>query len=110
GMAEMSSQFYDRIVGKTAPRLFHSPPQVRTRVLSPETLKPMPRGEVGLLAHADLANIDSAAALLTEDFGREVDGGFLLLGRAAGSEQKGCSITLDELLLRNLPKTSPISG
>ncbi|MFQ5579358.1 MAG: long-chain fatty acid--CoA ligase [Nitrospiria bacterium] len=102
GMTEMTSQFYDRIAGESTPRLFRPPPQVRTRLLSPESLKPVPEGEVGLLAHTDLANLDSVSALLTEDLGREVDGGFALLGRAGGSGQKGCSITIDELLQRNI--------
>ncbi|MEO2053696.1 MAG: long-chain fatty acid--CoA ligase [Nitrospira sp.] len=102
GMTEMTSQFYDRIVGESAPRLFRPPPQVRTRLLSPETLEPAPKGEVGLLAHTDLANLDSVAALLTEDLGREVEGGFVLLGRAGGSEEKGCSIMIDELLQKNI--------
>lgn len=102
GMTEMTSQFYDRVVGEKAPRFFHSPPQVRTRLLSPESLKPLPKGEVGLLSHIDLANLDSVAALLTEDLGREIEGGFVLLGRAGGSGDKGCSITIDELLQKNI--------
>jgi hypothetical protein len=98
GMAEMSSQFYDRTVGRESLRLYSPPPQVRTRVLSPETLQPVVKGEIGLLAHIDLANIDSAAAILSEDIGREVEGGFLLIGRATGASAKGCSLTLDDLL------------
>ncbi len=102
GMTEMTSQFYDRIVGERAPRLFQPPSQVRTRVLSPETLEPVTKGQIGLLAHTDLANLDSVSSLLTEDLGREVDRGFVLLGRTVGSGQKGCSITVDELLQRNI--------
>lgn len=98
GMSEMTSQFYDRIVGREAMRAFSPPPQVRTRILSPETLQPVAKGEIGLLAHIDLANIDSVAAILTEDIGREVEGGFLLIGRATGAAAKGCSLTLDDLL------------
>ena len=98
GMAEMTSQFYDRIAGRDSLRAYSPPPQVRTRVLSPETLQPVAKGEIGLLAHIDLANIDSVAAILTEDIGREVDGGFLLIGRATGAAAKGCSLTLDDLL------------
>lgn len=98
GMSEMTSQFYDRIVGRDSVRVYTPSPQLRTRVLSPETLQPVAKGEIGLLAHLDLANIDSAAAILTEDIGREVDGGFLLIGRATGAAAKGCSLTLDDLL------------
>ena len=98
GMAEMTSQFYDGIVGRKGPRVYIAPPQVRSRLLHPETLRPVEKGEVGLLAHYDLANIDSAMAILTEDLGRETEEGFILLGRAPGSALKGCSITLDDLL------------
>ncbi|MFY9269592.1 MAG: hypothetical protein WAO55_07580 [Candidatus Manganitrophaceae bacterium] len=97
-MAEMTSQFYDGVVGRKDPRVYSAPPQLRSRLLHPETLQPVRKGEVGLLAHYDLANIDSVMAILTEDLGREVDGGFVLLGRASGSAPKGCSITLDELI------------
>ncbi len=98
GMSELSSQFYDGIAGIAAPRIYIAPPQLKTRVLSPETLALLPDGEIGLLAHTDLANIDSVASILTEDLGRKTEGGFLLSGRASDAEQKGCSITMDELL------------
>lgn len=98
GMSEMTSQFYDGRIGSEPGRVYQAPPQLRTRFLHPETLKPVEKGEAGLLAHVDLANIDSAAALLTEDLGKEVDGGFVLLGRAPGAAMKGCSLSLDDLL------------
>jgi len=98
GMAEMTSQFYDAVAGQRGPRRYIAPPQARSRLLHPETLQPVRKGEVGLLVHYDLANIDSVMAILTEDLGREVDGGFVFLGRASGSAPKGCSITLDHLL------------
>ncbi len=100
GMTEMTSQFYDGVVGEAtrddAPRVYRSPPQVRTRVLSPATLAPVPHGEMGLLAHYDLANRDSALAVLTEDLGHEANGGFILIGRATGAQARGCSLTLDD--------------
>ena len=100
GMAEMTSQFYDGIAGlalpTSAPRFYTPPAQVQSRVLSLETLEPAQKGEVGLLAHCDLANIDSVIAILTEDLGREVDGGFQLIGRAPGAIAKGCSMNMDE--------------
>lgn len=98
GMAEMTSQFYDGVVGRKRPRIYVAPPQVRSRLLDPETLQPVRKGEVGLLAHYDLANIDSVMAILTEDLGREAEEGFVLLGRASGSALKGCSMTIDHLL------------
>ncbi len=98
GMSEMTSQFYDHVAGQTGPRVYVLPPQVRTRVLSPDNLEPVSDGETGLLAHVDLANYGSVSALLTEDLGRKVAGGFILEGRASGAARKGCSITLDTLL------------
>jgi hypothetical protein len=58
----------------------------------------MREGEAGLLCHYDLANIDSAVALLTEDVGRKVGEGFELIGRVADAELKGCSLLIDSLL------------
>lgn len=108
GMSEMTSQFYDGIAGKTGRRVYQAPPQVRTQVLDPITLKRAPKGKTGLLAHLDLANIDSVAAILTEDLGQEVDGGFVLTGRASGADLKGCSLLLDDLLKRDQEKTGPV--
>jgi hypothetical protein len=102
GMAELTSQFYDGVVGQSraedAPRVHVAPPQLRTRVLDPETLEPVEPGRVGLLAHYDLANLDSAMAILTEDLGHEVEGGLILLGRATGAAARGCSLTLEDFV------------
>jgi hypothetical protein len=102
GMAELSSQFYDGVVG--APyrhdgwRVHLPPPWVRTKVLHPDTLQEVGEGERGLLCHYDLANRGSVMAVLTEDVGVKVGDGFILLGRATGSELRGCSVLVDELL------------
>jgi hypothetical protein len=113
GMAEMCSQFYDnllrdRVMGGGAAsgtelaagarRIKVGPPWVRTQVVSPETLEPVARGEVGILRHYDLANLGSVIGVQTEDLAREVGGGFELLGRAAGAPPRGCSIATDLLL------------
>ena len=95
GMSEMTSQFYNRGEGISA---YCAPPQTRWKILSPATLQPVAKGEIGLLAFYDLANIDSVLAILTEDLGREVDDGFELIGRATDADQRGCSIALDLLL------------
>ena len=104
GMSEFSSQFLDNTLrhahqGRTAPVAKENPPWTRTLVVDPETLEPVPRGQRGLLLHYDLANRNSVVAILTEDVGVEVAGGFLLLGRAQGSEVRGCSVAIDEMLL-----------
>ena len=113
GMTELLSQFYEPVLagapsaahrpgGPTSAGLverFHvGPPWVRTSVLDPLTLKALPVGEVGVLAHLDLGNLGSVAPVLTEDLGREVPGGFQLLGRSSGSEPRGCSLAMEEFL------------
>jgi hypothetical protein len=108
GMTEMCSQFYDSTLRsmvrgrdeRTAVERRRKivPPWVRTRVVHPETLEPLPDGETGLLQHFDLANAGSVLAIQTEDLGAAVDDGFRLFGRAAGAVPRGCSIAMDILL------------
>jgi len=113
GMTELLSQFYEPGLaqplaahsggGETRPwslaRRFHrGPPWVRTRALDPLSLEALPQGEVGVLAHLDLANLGSVAAVLTEDLGRAAPGGFQLLGRIPGSEPRGCSLAMEDFL------------
>jgi hypothetical protein len=101
GMTEMSSQFYDAVAGFGSPpadRLHAGPPWVRTQATDPETLRPLPHGEVGVLRHLDLANLDSVMAIQTADLGITSPGGFRVLGRARGAEARGCSLAMDDLL------------
>lgn len=99
GMTEMLSQFYDaHLLSAELINVKRGPPWARTAVVDPETLQPLPKGETGLLRHHDLANVFSMSAIQTEDLGREVDGGFELLGRAAGAPPRGCSIAMDMFL------------
>lgn len=103
GMTEMLSQFWEPVLrealaGVPVRRRHAPPPWVRTRVLDPSTLEPLPRGEAGLLHHFDLANLHSVSSILTEDLGVAVEGGFHVLGRAGDAEPRGCSIAMDDLL------------
>jgi hypothetical protein len=103
GMTEHGTQFLDGVLRDTVrrtvgPRFKVVPPWARTLVVDPETLVERPPGERGLLLHVDLINRASALAVLTEDVGHTVGEGFEVLGRAEGSEARGCSIALDELL------------
>lgn len=100
GMCEMSSQFYDGITGHVtdSPRSFIPPPWVRTAIVHPETLDDSSPGEIGMLRHYDLANHGSVMAIQTEDLGRQTCNGFEVIGRAEGSELKGCSLLTEELL------------
>ncbi|MBK0394111.1 long-chain fatty acid--CoA ligase [Ramlibacter algicola] len=125
GMTELSSQFYDA-GNAVVPSVKHAPHWVRTRVVDPLTGRDVARGKRGVLAHCDLANFNSATAILTEDVGVMVEGGgtpltapsprggegdrervvgegdfhsaFLLLGRAEGAEAKGCSLAVQDFL------------
>lgn len=101
GMTEMSSQFYDGVAGSArapAERRHVGPSWVRTQATDPETLRPLPDGEVGVLRHLDLANLNSVMAIQTADLGITGPGGFRVLGRAQGAEARGCSIAMDDLL------------
>ena len=117
GMTELTSQFYDgtlRLAGRgeseSPPRVKLAPPWVRALVVDTHTLEPLLPGQPGLLRVLDLANRGSVAAILTEDravacepagstgAGAGLAGPhpralpFRLLGRAQGSEARGCSL------------------
>ncbi len=104
GMTELLSQFYDTILRDRCrgagggARRKQGPRWVRTLVVDPETLRPLPAGETGVLAHYDLANMDAVMAVQTEDLGVAVDDGFRLLGRSAEAPPRGCSVAMDMLL------------
>lgn len=51
------------------------PPWSRVLAMSIDDLKPLPDGEVGLLAHWDLANIPTVLAVITDNLGYTTDGG-----------------------------------
>jgi len=110
GMCEMSSQFY----GKGSSTHLEGPAWVRTLVINPSTGREAVEGEIGLLRHFDLANVDSVMAIQTEDIGmkpspglrpptpsggRGAGGeGFILIGRAPEADVKGCSISAEAFL------------
>ncbi len=104
GMSEMASQFYDTTLRdhvdglRREPRKASLPHLLRTRVIDPVTGADAPPGQPGLLAHYDLANLNSVMAIQTEDYGYvHPDGdGFVLLGRAPGAVLRGCSLTAEE--------------
>ncbi len=106
GMTELLSQFYEpvladpRVADLPLEERFHVAPHwVRSRVLDPVSLAPVADGDPGLLCHYDLANLGSVSAVLTEDVGIAVPGGFRLIGRTPGAEPRGCSLATEELLL-----------
>jgi hypothetical protein len=112
GMTELASQIYDRLTPGAAgiARMKLPPHWVRTLVVEPRRQgqhgpEPVGDGEVGLLRHIDLANVERPIAIQSEDVGRavaaSVDGalrrGFEILGRARGAEPRGCSLTAEDL-------------
>lgn len=112
GMTELASQIYDRLTpGADGVARMKLPPHwVRTLVVEPRRSgprgpEPVGDGEVGLLRHVDLANVERPIAIQSEDVGRAVaasiDGtlrrGFEILGRARGAEPRGCSLTAEDL-------------
>ncbi|MGG5254335.1 CoF synthetase [Neobacillus sp. SM06] len=106
GMTELSSQIYDQTILSTyenGQTIFAKagPAWVKTVILDTDTLEPVSDGKVGVIAHYDLANWNSCLAILTEDIGYRTEHGFVLLGRVQGSEARGCSIAVDQLLQSN---------
>jgi len=101
GMAELSSQLYDNVIanrcrGQLCARFKIGPHWTRTLIVDPDSLQPLRHGKRGLLCHFDLANAGTALAVLTEDVGVAVENGFEIIGRAAGAEPRGCSLSLME--------------
>jgi hypothetical protein len=99
GMTELGSQFYDSVLAQPqAPRHKLAPPWTRVRIVDPATDWDCARGEVGVIQIVDLANTGSVLAVQTADLGRELPGGFEVIGRAPDAEARGCSIAADEML------------
>jgi hypothetical protein len=104
GMTELSSQIYDDTLaiataGRPATDRRKVPPHwLRTHVTSIDAPSlDAGQGEIGILAHYDLANFSRPIALLSDDLGRVQPGGFRILSRIKSSEPRGCSVSIDEL-------------
>lgn len=99
GMTELSSQLYDAGFDADGrrPSVFVEPPWLRVTPLEPITLDPVAPGEVGLACFTDLANVDSALRVLTQDLVRREAGGIVLLGRKSGARLRGCSLAIEAL-------------
>lgn len=91
GMCELMSQAYTR--GDT---VFRPPPWMRFRIVDPDDpTRGLPAGEPGALALFDLANLYSAAALLTEDRAVQRGDGFEVLGRLSHAALRGCNFLVE---------------
>jgi hypothetical protein len=93
GMTELSTQFYDNRPGSDCKDV---PPWARMMIIDPETGREATAGQTGLIRVFDLANLWSALAVQTEDLGVAVGDGFEIIGRNAGAEVRGCSLTVEE--------------
>lgn len=98
GMTELSTQFYDQSlrIGIQTDLKF-PPPWARVLVIDPRTGREAALNEHGLIRVFDLANVWSSLAIQTEDLGVSRGHGFEILGRAAGAEVRGCSLTAESL-------------
>jgi hypothetical protein len=81
GEAETATNLFDDALRRYVKGL---PPRKRTRPVPPwsrvlamniDDLSPLPDGEVGLLAHWDLANVPTVLAVITDNLGYTTDGG-----------------------------------
>jgi hypothetical protein len=100
GMTELLSQLWEPVLteGPGAAGVHVPAPWLRVRALDPSSLEPLPEGADGVLAFLDLANLGSVCHVLTEDVGAVVGGRVRLRGRTPGSEPRGCSRAMDELM------------
>jgi hypothetical protein len=89
GMAESATNYFDDTLRRCLLGLDPSPrhkvpsPWTRVVAMSPDTGGALPHGEVGLLAHWDLANLPTVLAVQTDNLGATDErGGFEIVGRA----------------------------
>jgi len=101
GMTELSSQLYEGTLPgaelEGPEGLLIPPPWLRVDALDPATLRPVPGGEPGLARFIDLANVDSAVSVVTQDLIVRDGHGIRLLGRNPGAVPRGCSLAVEEL-------------
>lgn len=94
GMAELTSQAYSKGGG-----LFYAPRWMRILVRDVnDPFDHAPNGMRGGIDIIDLANISSCAFIQTQDIGRVTeDGGFIIEGRIAGSDIRGCNLLIHNM-------------
>jgi len=86
GMGEVSTNFFDstlddHLAGREFSRHKIIPPWTRTEVVDVDSFERLPKGEIGLLKHYDLANRSMVVAVQTDNLGFETEGGFEIVGR-----------------------------
>lgn len=95
GMAELTSQAYSKGAG-----VFYTPSWMRVLVRDVnDPFDHTPQGMRGGIDIIDLANISSCAFIQTQDMGRVLpDGGFMVDGRIAGSDIRGCNLLVHNII------------
>jgi hypothetical protein len=106
GMTELSTQFYDATLrGGQRTDSKAVPPWARVLIIEPNTgLEATGNGQQGLIRVFDLANLWSMMCVQTEDLGIARGSGpgqgeFEVLGRAAGAEVRGCSLSAENFVM-----------
>jgi hypothetical protein len=95
GMTELFSQFYKWGDAET----HTGPPWVGIRIMDVHTGAPAKTGEVGYLEIIDLANLDTVAAIRTQDLAIAVgEREFILLGRDPAAVARGCSRGVEDVI------------
>ena len=94
GMAELTSQAYSKGNG-----LFYTPRWMKVMVRDVnDPFDHTPNGMRGGIDIIDLANVSSCAFIQTQDIGRvKDDGGFIIEGRIAGSDIRGCNLLIHNM-------------
>jgi hypothetical protein len=103
GEAETATNLFDDALRRhvkglpPAPRTRPVPPWSRVLAMSVDDLTPLPDGEIGLLAHWDLANVPTVLSVITDNLGWASDEGRAceIVGRAK-VEQGRVSVLPDE--------------
>lgn len=95
GMAELTSQAYSKGGG-----VFYTPSWMRVMVRDVnDPFDHAPQNMRGGIDIIDLANTSSCAFIQTQDIGRLLsDGGFMVEGRIAGSDIRGCNLLVHDIL------------
>lgn len=104
GMTELCGQRYEgsarqRLLGESqTPRRYCAPPWLAARITRVEDGRLCAPGEVGLVGHVDLSNLDTCAFVQTADLGELAEDGSLVLhGRLPGSAWRGCGLDAEDL-------------
>lgn len=103
GMTELSSQLYEGCLPGGSltmePGIYVPPPWLQVCPVDPETLRPVEPEASGIARFIDLANVDSALCVVTQDIIRRRNDGFELLGRSQGAPARGCSLSTEDWVL-----------